>query len=370
MTAIPFLRPNLVTLETFEPYLRRMEQSRSYANFGPLNSELEQRLLESLFNGKGALTTVNNATTGLILAIAQMKKAGARYAVMPSFTFAATPLAAMWAGLEPYFVDVDMDTFCVSDSSLTAALKALGDQAALVVPYAAFGFPMDLAPYSRLVRSGMPVVVDAAASTGATCNGVGYGAGFSGAVVFSLHATKAFGIGEGGLVHSADQTLIGRIREAANFGFDDAKVCAFQGLNGKLPEFAAAVGLATLDAFPAKKARRMQLHAWYRESLEARGLLARGWTMQQQRGEVPFQFFPLLCPSGRSNQETAEALARQGIDIRTYFRPGCHEQPAFERFGRQPLTNTEAVSHRALSLPLWEEMTREQVITVVEALPA
>ena len=168
MTPIPFLRPHLVTLEAFEPYLRRMEQTRCYSNFGPLNDAFEKRLLADFFGGSGALTTVNNATTGLILAISLMKKPGARYAVMPSFTFAATPLAAMWAGLEPYFVDVDADTFSVSEASLAAALDRLGPEAAVVVPYAAFGSAIDVAPYARLVATGLPVVVDAAASTGTT----------------------------------------------------------------------------------------------------------------------------------------------------------------------------------------------------------
>jgi dTDP-4-amino-4,6-dideoxygalactose transaminase len=297
-----------------------------------------------------------------------MKKAGARYAIMPSFTFAATPLAAIWAGLEPFFIDVEIDTFAMQLESLQRALRELGEKVALVVPYATFGFPIDLEPYARLVCDGVPVVVDAAASFGATCAGTAFGEGFPGAIVFSFHATKAFGVGEGGLVYSGDEALIRRVKEAANFGFDSGKICTYHGLNAKLPEFAAAFGLATLDEFTEKKNLRMKIYEWYRAELESKGLLTQGWTMQRDLGEIAHQFFPLLCPPGISNLDVMRSMAGHGIDIRTYFCPPCHTQPAFGSFPRFELPHTEALSTRALSLPLWEEMSRDDVATVVSRL--
>jgi dTDP-4-amino-4,6-dideoxygalactose transaminase len=368
MVRIPFLRPNLAKLESFERHLREMENNRLYSNFGPLNTLLEERIKADYFRGGGAVTTVNNATSGLILAMSLTKRPGARYAVMPSFTFAATPLAAIWAGLVPYFVDVRTEDFCMSEESLRQALDELGEAVAVVVPYAAFGFPMDLSPYERALREKVPVVVDAAASFGAGREGVSFGAGFPGIIVFSFHATKAFGIGEGGLVYSGVPELIRRVREAANFGFSTDKISRVHGLNAKLPEFAAAIGLATLDQFPEKMRRRREVYAWYRAELESRGLLEMKWAMQRQAGEVAHQFFPLLCPPGISNLAVARSLAEEGIDVRTYFSPPCHRQPAFEDFPRSALDNTEMLAARALSLPLWEEMTREQVAAVVSRL--
>jgi len=368
MPVIPFLRPNLVKLDKFEHYLRSIEETRLYSNFGPLNTLLEDRITADYFQGAGAVSTVSNATTGLMLAIALAKRPGARYAIMPSFTFPATPLAAIWAGLDPYFIDVQMDNFCISEGALRRSMQELGDAVAVVVPYAAFGFPMDLSFYARLCREGVPVVVDAAASFGAGCGESNFGTGFPGSVVFSFHATKAFGIGEGGLVYSADTELIRRLREAANFGFGADKICRFHGLNAKLSEFAAAVGLAMLDEFPEKKRRRMEIYGWYRDELGRHGLRESGWTMQQQSGEVAHQFFPLLCPPEISNGTVAQWMAEHGIQIRTYFSPPCHQQPAFDALGRSALENTEALAARALSLPLWEEMTPEHVATVARRL--
>lgn len=262
MPKIPFLRPNLVPTEEFSGYLAGLEQNRIYSNFGPLNTRFEQRVLAEYFAGIGAVSTINNATTGLMLAISLAKRPGARYAVMPSFTFAATPLAAIWAGLKPYFVDVDPADFCLSLPELERTLNQLGDSVAVVVPYAAFGYPMDLTPYTGLVERGVPVVVDAAASFGTSFEGTSFGTSFPGSVVFSFHATKAFGIGEGGLVYSKDIQFIQRLREAANFGFGPDKIARQHGLNAKLPEISAAVALATLNRFAEKKRRRMAVHGW------------------------------------------------------------------------------------------------------------
>jgi dTDP-4-amino-4,6-dideoxygalactose transaminase len=368
MNAIPFLRPNLVTCDSYLKYLRGIDESRCYANFGPLNSLFEERIMAEYFRGLGAVSTVNNATTGLMLAIALVKVPGRRYAVMPSFTFSATPLAAIWAGLEPYFVDVRMSDFAVDEGALQSAVSSLGKDIAVVVPYATFGAPIDLAPYAKLVEQGIPVVVDAAASFGAVREGKGFGTGFPGFVAFSFHATKPFGIGEGGLVYSASAKLVERWRQAANFGFDVDRVSRMHGLNAKLPELAAAVGLATLDAFPGKMRKRADIYRMYVDELARCGLTDGGWTLQEFGGEFPHQFFPLLCPPGTANQEVARWMTEGGIDIRRYFSPPCHQQPAFEALPRSALDNTEILSSRTLSLPLWEEMTREHVAAVVSRL--
>lgn len=368
MMAIPFLRPSLVTVDKYVKYLREIDERRTYSNFGPLNSLFEARMIAECFAGVGAASTVNNATTGLMLAIALAARPGARYAVMPSFTFAATPLAAMWAGLEPYFVDVRPGDFAMDESSLQRALASLGDDAAVVVPYATFGAPIDLSPYIALIERGMPVVIDAAASIGTQRDGIAFGSGFPGPVVYSCHATKAFGIGEGGIVYSADRELVGRLREAANFGFGADRISRTRGLNAKLSEMMAAVALATLDEFAGKRRRRADVYRMYVDELARRGMVDQGWTTQDIAGEVAHQFFPLLCPPAVSNRDVARRMAEGGIEVRTYFRPPCHQQPAFARCPRETLAQTDALSSRILSLPLWEEMTRADVTTVMARL--
>ncbi len=368
MKRIPFLRPNLVRHDKYAPYLAEIDESRVYSNYGPLNTLFEQRLLNQLFAGRGALTTAASATLALMLAISLMRRPGGRYALMPSFTFAATPLAAMWCGLEPYFIDIDDENWCMDKGLVKQTLLDLGTDVAVVIPYAAFGTGADLSYYASLHSSGTPVVVDAAASVGTTFGDRHFGGDFPGAVVYSLHATKAFPIGEGGLVHSGDASLITKLRQAANFGFTAARESALLGLNAKLSEFHAAVGLATLEQFAEKKGVRQQVYGWYQNLFDQRGLLSKGWRFQTTNGSIAHQFVPVLCPKGTNNLAVIEALDRANIEARTYFRPACHQQPSFTSFSRSSMATTEMIAARSVSLPLWEEMSQADVGRVVATL--
>ena len=368
MRRIPFLRPDLVRKERFLHYLEQIEDSRIYSNYGPLNSLFENRVVSEYFRGTGAVTTVCNATTGLMLAVSQSKRPTGRYALMPSFTFPATPLAAMWCGLEPYFLDIREDTWCVEEEEVDKALNQLGNEVAVVVPYATFGTAVDLAYYAKLQASGVPVVVDAAASFGTIVSNEHFGTKFQGIIVFSFHATKPFGIGEGGLIYSGNIDSIKGIRCAANFGFRENRESSCQGLNAKLSEYGAAIGLATLDVFEEKIAAREKVANWYRQFLNQAGFLRAGWALQRTHGRVPVQFMSVLCPQGHASVEFVTKLTRKGIEARTYFLPPCHQQRQFTRFPTGKLTSTENIGKRVINLPFWEDMTFEVIKSVIDSL--
>lgn len=368
MTKIPFLKPNLVHSDTYRTYLESIDQNNIYSNFGPLNSLFERRIVDEWFDGTGAASTVANATLGLITAISSSKRAKGRYALMPSFTFAATPLAAMWCGLEPYFVDIRDGDLCMDTDLLQETVEKLGDDVAVVVPYAAFGTHMDLSVYRSLHEGGVPVVVDAAASFGTRGPQGQFGKGFPGAVIFSFHATKTFGIGEGGLVYSSASSLVDQVRQLSNFGFSEERVSVAMGLNAKLSEYAAAVGLATLDVFREKVSRRQEIHGWYLKLLQDSELFDRGWEAQECEGVVPFQFMTVLCPEGQINTHSMAKLSQSNIESRAYFAPSCHQHPRFESADRTTMTVTERISRRVISLPMWDAITEDHIQMIVESL--
>ena len=368
MKKIPFLRPNLVKHESLIPYLSEIDASRIYSNFGPLNTRFERRILDEYFNHHGDVTTVNNATLGLILAISQSKRPKGKYALMPSFTFAATPLAAIWCGLEPFFIDIRSDDWCMDEELLEDVLRLLGDEVAVVIPYATFGNNMDLDIYKQIHESGVPVVVDAAASFGVTDSHNHFGKGFPGCIVYSFHATKSFGIGEGGLVYSSKNEIISKIRQAENFGFSSSRETNLTGINGKLSEYTAAIALSTLDIFAQKIKTRQQIYTWYLELLIQKDLLDKGWTIQKTKGEIPYQFMPICCPEDQNNSDIIHLLKSQNIEARTYFSPPCHQHTLFRGFPHTPLTVTEKISSQIVSLPLWEEMTNQDVRLIIEGL--
>lgn len=365
---IPFLRPQVPPLSAYEDSLREMDASHLYSNYGPLNARFERQVVERLFGGGGHVVTMNNATSGLALALRQHSRPSGRYIVMPSFTFAATPLAARWAGFDPYFVDVDIDTWMVSEQAVTEAVSELGDEVAAVMPYATFGNNLDLCFYETLERQGVPVVVDAAASLGSRVRGTQFGAGFSGPVVYSMHATKPFSVGEAGLVHSNDAELIASLRRAGNFGFDGSRAAVEVGFNTKMPEMTAAVALATLETFGERMRRRDATHGEYLRAL--RPLIADGWSFQSAVGDVVHQFFPILAPQGSDGDAIVAALEGQGIQARRYFSPACHQQPVFVGSQRGDLSVTDELAARIISLPLWDGFSAAQVARVASALGA
>lgn len=365
---IPFLKPLLVELSAYEPLIREIERTHIYSNFGPLNTRFETELLARFFTGQGALTTVNNATNGLMAALKLHALPGKRHVIMPSWTFSATPLAAMWAGFTPYFVDIEPDAWMMDHAAVTAAIKALDGDVAAVVPYATFGNTIDLDFYAGLERDGLPVVVDAASSLGCFDGNANVGAGFPGLVVYSLHATKSFPVGEGGVIHSANTDLIAKLRSMLNFGFDQDRVSTLPGMNGKLPELFAGIGIATLQAFDTSAARRNAVARRYEEAFAEPAMRQQGWQLQVTRGSVVRQFFPVLTPPDKPAADISRYLDAHGIQTRQYFNPACHQQPAFAGFPRDALTHTEALGKRSLSLPLWTDLPLAEVDRIITLL--
>lgn len=350
--------------------LESVESSGQFTNFGPMVRRFEMGVQSSMFADTGAVMTVNNATTGLMIAIAEALDThctrGRRYALMPSFTFAATAHAAVWAGLTPLLCDIDPDTLLPCPDSEDALLMKHGDDIAVIMPYATFGNALDLDRYLAIrLRTNIPVVVDAAPCLGCEgTNGRQFGAGQPLPVVYSLHTTKIFSTGEGGLIYSSDVGLIDRLRAMSNFGFTETRVATLPGLNAKLSEYAAVQAIAQLEQFPEIVTRRKGLVDRYAAGLPHE-------LLQKTGGRYPvYQFFPLLCPSKSTTarDRVIADLATQGIGSAKYFSPSIHQQPYFAAMLSQtPLPVTEEISARILSLPLSDTMTFQEVDHVLEA---
>src|SRR3984885_11472618 len=368
---IPLLRPAPPPLSLAVAELQSLEQSGIFSNFGPINTLFEQEMLDRFFGGKGACTTVCNATIGLMLAIkdAVGEKPAGKYALMPGFTFAAAAHAALWCGLTPLLCDVDPATWAADPTAEAELLERYAGQIAIVMPYATFGYPIDLEHYKRLAdQLGVPVVVDAAASLG-TCDeqGHGFGSGFAGSVVYSMHATKSFAVGEAGIIYSADTDRVARIRTMSSFGFGEPRTATMVGLNGKVSEVTALLGRLRLLDYDSIMEHRAALSNRYREALPEFQFQLRA------PGTQAHQFVPALLPSGLGGRRAAirAALADQGIETGAYSSPHLMEQPYFQKSCvAGPLPVCDDVSARMISLPLFDTMTHHEVDQVVASLQA
>ena len=368
---IPLVRPAPPQLSLAVAELQSLEQSGIFSNFGPVNTLFEQEMLDRFFGGKGACTTVCNATIGLMLAIkdAVGEQPSGKFALMPGFTFAAAAHAALWCGLTPLLCDVHPANWAADPAAEAEMLAQYAGKIAVVMPYATFGYPIDLEHYKRLAdQLGAPVVVDAAASLG-TCDehGRGFGSGFAGSVVYSMHATKSFAVGEAGLIYSADTDRVARIRTMSSFGFGEPRTATMVGLNGKVSEVTALLGRLRLLDYDSIMEHRAALSNRYREALPEFQFQLRA------PGTQAHQFVPALLPSGLGGRRAAirAALADKGIATGAYFSPHLMEQPYFQKTCvAGPLPVCDDVSARMISLPLFDTMTHHEVDQVVASLQA
>jgi dTDP-4-amino-4,6-dideoxygalactose transaminase len=368
---IPLVRPAPPQLSLAVDELRSLEQSGIFSNFGPVNTRFEEEMLERFFGGEGACMTVCNATIGLMLAIKEAvgDTAPGQFALMPSFTFAAAAHAALWCGLTPLFCDIHPQTWAAEPAAESEMLARYAGKVAVAMPYATFGYPIDLERYRRLTaRLGVPVVVDAAASLGTfDAQGRGFGSGFAGSVVFSMHATKSFAVGEAGLIYSADPDRIARLRTMSSFGFGEPRSATMAGLNGKLSEVGALLGRLRLRDYDSITQYRAGLLNRYRAVLPELDF------QLQAPGIQAHQFVPALLPSELGGRRAAvrEELAARGIATGAYFSPHLLEQPYFKKTCvAGPMPACDDVSARMISLPLFDTMTYQEVHHVAETLHA
>ena len=357
---IPVARPLLASAEVALPYLHRIDDARTYSNFGPLNAELEARLAAHYGLSAEHVVTCGNATLGLALALQSAGATGGGLCLMPAWTFTATAHAACAAGLQPFLADVDPATGALTPEIAEQALARASGRVAAVMPVAPFGLSLDADAWDDFQRrTGVPVVLDAAAGFDALKPGAA-------PAVVSLHATKVLGLGEGGFAVARDPEVIRAIRQRSNFGFAGSRESAVVGGNAKLSEYAAAFGLAALDLWPVQRQRWMAALAWYRADfsdlpqIESQPGLGYAWATSTCCVRMPKAAAPGI----------EQRLAEAGIATRRWWGRGLHSHPAFADAPRLELGVTEDLAERTLGLPCYPDITPADLAEVTAAVRA
>ncbi len=357
-------RPRLPAAEAVLPYLRQIDENRWYTNFGPLNAQFESRLAEHYGVEPARIVTLANCTLGLTLALQSYGEAAAGQSrealcALPSWTFVGSAAAVRLAGLVPWFLDVEKESWQLTPELVEAALPAAPGQVVAVMPVAPFGDRVDAAAWQAFrARNGIPVVLDAAAGFDSL-------AAEHAPAVVSLHATKPLGIGEGGFVLAESAEQADALRRRSNFGFDRQHQAAWPGCNAKLSEYAAAVGLAALDSWPETRAAFARSAELYREALAARCDRA---VLSPSFARCAVNTGCNLMVEDLPATTLVTALCAKGIEARQWWDQGCHAQPAYADCPRGGLDVTEALARHALALPYHPEMSQADVIEITEAL--
>jgi len=375
MKRLPLIAPNPPRLSEHLDALRRVEASGVFSNNGPEVRAFEAGVTDKLFGGHGASLAVGNATLGLMLAIRHasgMRTGGLNpkqgtLALMPALTFAATAQAAAWAGLTPLVCDIDANDWGACALEEERLLQRHGERIGVVVPYATFGNAIDLDRYVHFQRRyGVGIVIDAASSLGTLDDsGLGFGARSPFAVVHSMHATKTFAVGEGGLIHSGDVDLIATLRSMGNFGFEGSRNATLPGINAKLPEITAIMAQTKLAEIDAIADHRAVLEETYRATLP-------DFQFQAVSGRRrSMQFMPVLLPEHIAHHRDAivEAIEANGVGCGRYFSPHLGEQPWFQATAMiEPTPVADKIAGRMLSLPITDAMSVADARRAAEAL--
>jgi dTDP-4-amino-4,6-dideoxygalactose transaminase len=346
--------PLLPTADGLLPYLKEIDAGRRYSNGGPLLDRFEAALAEHFGVVVDRVVAVANATAGLTLSLLAAAPATGGLCVMPSWTHEATAVAALRAGLTPWFHDVDEETWRLDPDTVAASIRR-EPRVAHVLVTAPFGAAVDQAPWAALMRkTGVAVTVDAAAGFDSLRGG-------DVDAVVSLHATKVFGIGEGGVVIAADASTARRIRHSAQLGLSDERRMLQVGMNAKLSEYGAAVGLAGMGEWPARRRRLSALRDDFAAALSGNADI-RLWSPAGVSSTLMAQL------SQESVDGAAARLQGLGIETRRWWGRGCHRQPALAGCPRTALPVTEALADSVLGLPFHTDISPGDIARIAAGL--
>lgn len=359
ISSFPSARPKLPRAEAIMPYLREIDSRRQYSNFGPLVRCFEAELSAHFEAEPGSVITIANATTGITLALQEAVGGSAGLCMMPAWTFVATPLAAVNAGLTPFFVNVDLPTWQLTPEHARDALERAPGKVCAVVPVAPFGAEVDVAAWGNFSdETGVPVVIDAAA-------GFDTAHAYPGLIsVVSLHATKTLGIGEGGFILSGTAERGERLRRMSNFGKNAAGESVLAGGNAKLNEYSAAVGLAALGEWPVTRAALVERAAAFCACL---GDIEDVIVAPTGLGKVASSTFNVILREPIAD-DVVDWMQRSGMETRKWWPQACHQHAMFAGFPREDLLQTEELVRHVIALPFWMDMSDDEQSSVAKCL--
>lgn len=364
---VPFIRPVFPESRLIGYDFDRIVESNWYTNFGPMERKFSEAITDYIGEGFHA-ATFNNATSALLAVVQCVLGSGdgTRSIIVPSFTFAAGPAAIEWNGYRPLFIDIDVTTLQPLIADAEAALVSGRTDVAGILLCNTFGIGnAEINQWQQLARRfEVPLMVDSAAGFGSRYDDATRVGTAGVCEVFSFHATKPFAIGEGGAVVTRDADLAVRLREFQNFGFTPGIGATALGLNGKLQEINAAIGLRQLETFD--------------DAVASRQVIARGYAERVDPAVFGFPpglfassvcFASVLLPTHALREQVLSTLLDAGVEARVYYAPAVHAQPRFaaaERFSG--LSGTESVVSRIIALPVHQNMTSAAMGRVVDAL--
>lgn len=344
----------LPPFEEYKRWLIKCWDNNQLSNRGPLVQELEDNLNQ--FLGTSWILLTNNGTLPIQIAIRLMTKSGE--IITTPFSYVATTSSIVWEQCTPVFADIEPKTFTIDPTKVE---EAITDRTQAILATHVFGNPCDINALDEISkRYNIPVIYDAAHA---------FGVRFETKSIFqfgdistcSFHATKLFHTGEGGAVFCNDKELQKEIFYTHNFGHDGHLNYHGLGINGKMSELQAAMGLALLPYIDELILKRKSIVETYKQHLNWGDNL--NAMSIRSRTKWNFSYFPIILKSEESLLSLLSALKANGIHPRRYFYPSLNALP-YVQYKEMPIS--ESIAKRVLCLPLYATLSMQDVEHICE----
>lgn len=348
--------PHLPDRRRLDKYVDRIYSTRWLTNGGPLMQELEERLSEYL--NVPHLLLVANGT--LALQVAYRVLGATNAALTTPFSFVATASSLAWEGIDPHFVDIDAATLNLDPELLPDAPP---QGATAIVPVHVYGNPCATTAIDSFASAhDLKVIYDGAHAFGVSHLDQGIGR-CGDATTYSFHATKLFHTIEGGAIAFSEEAAYEEAKETINFGLQGADAIGKPGINAKMHEFEAAMGLALLDDIDEIMTSRRLVHDAYMEHLEG----PVSYPERTPGATQNYAYFPILFENESTTLAVVAALDDIGVGSRRYFRPSLD---TLEYVGGPVMNRARSAADRVLCLPIHTAMSQSDAIRIAKAVNA
>lgn len=358
------VRPLFPDIKEFADEFETALKSGQVTNNSPWVQKFEKDLTD--FTGaKHCAVTVN----GEIALMLMIKAAGLKGSILlPSYTFSGTVHAAIWNGLEPVFVDIDRETLNIDTTDL---VKKIRPDTKAILAVSMYGNPCSIDELERISSEyNLTLLFDSAPAFGSEYKGKKLGS-FGLAESFSFHATKVFSTMEGGAVFTNSDEIYSRVNDLRNFGQFAECDCSDFGLNGKMTEVCALIGIKSLPKLESWVKHRNKLTNYFSEKIKN----VKGIKLQKITDNAVSNLLYLFISIdshqyGINRNELIDKLAQNDIIARRFFCNPVHKMKCYEKYSKINLPNTEYISENGLSLPLYSDMSFEEMNLITDIINA
>tara|TARA_B100000674_G_C37939240_1_gene961787 strand:+ start:974 stop:2065 length:1092 start_codon:yes stop_codon:yes gene_type:complete len=354
MKSLHVASPSLCSLREFSEALLPAWNSGILTHNGPLVQQLEAAIASLL--GVPSYVAVTSGTIALQLALQALDLEGD--IIIPAFSWIATPAACNWEGCRVKFCDIDPFTLNICMDSLE---RSIDSNTQAIMPVHVFGNPCNVDAIDVIAaRYHLKVIYDSAHAFGSTYNTQSV-LNYGDISCVSTHATKIFNTGEGGGVVSKDTKLISRIKRLRFFGYDDNKLVVDKGINGKMTEIHAALGIANLRYFSKTLTHRSVLAETYRKELSHRS----GIRLQKTLNGTNHSYFPVIFDKVHQLDACVSELNEKNIYPRRYFSPSLEQIGCLSTSApSSDIFHSASIAERIICLPIHNLVSQDDALSV------